>query len=84
MNYYKNIEEGYIISMQETDAVMDGRISEEEYNRIISMLDSAPPAPEGYYTALKTDLTWDFLSLPPDPEVPPTPEEILSQLEAIL
>lgn len=69
------VKNGYIIAIDKTDST---------YDEIIAALAKKPTAPEGYFYRLKTDLTWELCELPPDPEVPPTPEEILSQLEAIL
>lgn len=88
MNYYKNVNDGFIDSIQETEAVInfDGKIEKAEYNEIVSAFESAPSAPEGFVYRLKTDLTWELCELPPDPE--PTneinAEELLSLLEAIL
>lgn len=62
MNYFKIIEDGYIISIGKTAG--KGNISKEEYDEIKQVLINAPTAPEGYAYKLKENLTWILAKAP--------------------
>ena len=76
MQYFKNVENGYI------DAVCTGagavEISKEEYDQIIAIVRTRPEPPAGYDYRLKEDLTWEEYALPePDPDPEITDDEAL-------
>ncbi len=76
------VENGYVTACGEDDSTAPDMPNAAE---IEQMLLNPPAAPEGYYAALKDDLTWDFLPIPPEPEDERvTPEEVLRRLEEIL
>lgn len=62
MNYFKIIEDGYIVSIGKTTG--KGNISKEEYDEIKQVLIDAPIAPEGYVYKLKENLTWILVKAP--------------------
>lgn len=67
MKYYKYISEGYIVTVG--TGGMGEAISEEEYNSILSVIKSKPPATETTDYRLREDLTWDEFPVdPPDPD----------------
>ena len=71
--YYKNTENAYIVSISKGAGEIE--ISEAEYKAILSVIRSAPAAPDGYVYLLRTDtLEWELAELPPDPE--PVDEEL--------
>lgn len=70
------------VCINDNDASNEDR---DEYERITRILSDPPVAPDGYYAALKDDLTWDFLLIPQEPEDDEiSTEEFLEKLEAIL
>lgn len=71
--YYKNIDGQYVESI--STGCGQASISEFEYNAILSIIHSAPVAPEGYVYKLRDgSLTWELVELPPMPEPDPDPE----------
>lgn len=66
MKYYKNIEGEFI------SAICTGhggeKITQEEYEHILSVVRNRPVPEEGYDYRLKTDLTWELMELPPEDE----------------
>lgn len=66
MRFYKMSNDGYI------NAVGKGRggieIAEAEYNGILSLVQNAPEAPEGFAYRLREDLTWEIYEVPVKPE----------------
>lgn len=78
--YYKNIEGDYI------NAVGTGpgceEITKEEYENILSAVHNRPTPEVGYDYRLKTDLTWELVELPPEPEYDPEATEA-DYLEAL-
>ena len=72
MKYYKNIVDGYIAALSTGFGQIE--ITEEEYNSILSIVRSAPTAPDGYTYLLRTDLEWELVENPPVPE--PQDEDI--------
>lgn len=72
--YYKNIENAYIVSISK--GAGDTGITEAEYRQILSLIRSAPAAPDGYIYLLRADtLEWKLAENPPEPE-PPEDEDI--------
>lgn len=60
----KVINNGYIIAI--STGSTGEQITETEYNEILSAMQSAPSAPDGYTYKLKADtLTWELVELPP-------------------
>jgi hypothetical protein len=60
----KVINNGYIIAVSTGNT--GEQITETEYNEILSAMQSAPTAPDGYTYKLKADtLTWELVELPP-------------------
>ena len=57
-----------------------GNLTESEYNKLLSIIQTAPAAPNGYQYKLRADnLEWELVELPPvDPE-PLTDEEALTR-----
>lgn len=78
MRYYKVISEEIISSI----GVGSGgeEITQEEYAEIKELTKSMPTAPSGYDYALRADLTWELVELPPMPEPELTDEEALAIL----
>lgn len=62
MNYYKNIENEYIVSVGTGNS--DNPIQKKEYNEIMSVIRSCPNE-NGKGYRLRTDLTWEEYDLPP-------------------
>lgn len=72
--YQKNIENGYIVSIAK--GVTNGNITEEEYNKILSVIRNKPTPPQGFDYKLKENLTWELYELPiPEPEDEDAAEE---------
>ena len=78
MRYYKLIENDYISAI----GIGPGgeEITEEEYNSILSLIQSRPQA-DGKGYRLKTDLTWEEYDLPAPPE--PSDDDELSKTETL-
>lgn len=80
--YYKIIENGYIIAV--TTGAGQTPITETEYNELLSIIRTAPAAPEGYtYMLNATTLAWEMVELPPTPEPEPsdpTTDDIINTL----
>ena len=67
MRYYKQIGNGYLISIGTGNGHEE--ITAEEYGNILTIIKSRPTAEAGYGYRLKTDLTWELYELPPVEEV---------------
>lgn len=70
MKYFKNIQDNYIAALSTGSG--NEKITQEEYEHILSLVRSCPKADTGYQYRLKTDLTWELVELPPedtDPEI---------------
>lgn len=78
MRYYKQIIDGYIISIG--TGAGNTEITEEEYNSILSLIQNRPQA-DGKDYRLKTDLTWEECDLPAPPE--PSDNDELSETETL-
>lgn len=55
MKYYKNIENGYIVSISTQQGQIE--ITKKEYEEILSLIKTAPYE-DGFEYRLKEDLTW--------------------------
>lgn len=77
MRYYKQISQGYLLSIGTGSG--ETEITETEYNSILSAIQARPTSEtQGY--RLRTDLTWEAYDLPPEPE--PSDDDELSNEEA--
>ena len=61
MKYFKNILDGYIISVSTIQGQTE--ITQEEYNEILATIKTMPIAKEGYGYRLKDDLTWELIEI---------------------
>jgi len=61
--YSVNIENGYIHSAVFGVDPKNSNVSKEEYQKIKSLLESAPAAPAGYYYRLRESLSWELCPL---------------------
>lgn len=69
MKYYKNIDNGFIASI--SSGAGETEITEFEYNEIMTVIQNAPTAPDGYLYKLRdSDMTWELVELPPEPYEP--------------
>lgn len=59
MYYYKNIQNGYIISIGTTSNETLNSISKEEYERIKEAINNMPKSTDTIMYKLKEDLTWE-------------------------
>ena len=62
MKYFKNIEDGYIVSVSTAHGQIE--ITKEEYDEILSIVKNIPQAPQGFEYRLKDDLSWELYLLP--------------------
>ena len=76
MRYYKQIENGYILAIGTGGGGVE--ITEQEYNEIMSVIQSKPPRTETTDFRLKVDLTWEEYETPPEP-----PEGDIDDTEAL-
>lgn len=67
--YFKNIEDGYIVSIS-TGSGME-EITQEEYNTILDVVRNRPTPDDGFDYRLHEDLTWEQVERPidDDPEL---------------
>lgn len=69
IDFYKVIENGYIIAIGTNGPDTADEIATAEYNEILEIIQNAPASPDGYIYKLRADnLTWDLVELPLDPE----------------
>lgn len=66
--YFKNIDGEYLASISTGSGAEE--ITQEEYEHILSVVRSCPAPEPGYGYKLRTDLTWELVALPPEPEDP--------------
>ena len=72
--YFINLDGAYIASLSE--GLGQTQITEEEYTNILSIIRSAPSAPDGYTYMLRADtLEWELVENPPEPE-PPVDDDV--------
>lgn len=78
MRYYKQAENGYILSIG--TGAGEEEITQDEYENILSVIRSCPTAEVGYGYKLRTDLTWELVEVPviPEDEQEITDEEALN------
>lgn len=80
MSFYKNIYGGYIESL--SNGFGQKQITEEEYTSILSIIRSAPSAPDGCTYMLRADtLEWELVENPPEPE--PSVDDDVDDAEAM-
>lgn len=73
--YYKVIDNGYIIGIGTHGNDTVTPITNDEYNSIVSIINTRPTPPIGYKYMLRADsLEWELVELPPAPD--PGKEEI--------
>ena len=76
--FYKAVDNGYIIGVGTNGNDSAAAITEAEYNEILSAIQTAPVAPDGYVYKLRADtLEWELV------ELPPVEDEELSDSEAL-
>lgn len=75
--YGKYIKNGYIIGLS-VGAGTGEPITEEEYSKILAVIENRPQAPEGYTYRLTTSLKWELVEVP---KIEPTEENIESEEE---
>lgn len=66
--FFKNIENGYLISI--STGTGSEEITKDEYEQILSMIHNRPIPEAGYGYRLKADMTWELVELPPEDEDP--------------
>ena len=62
MKYYKNIENGYIVSISTQHGQTE--ITKEEYENILQLIKTMPQAEQDFEYRLKEDLTLEKYELP--------------------
>ena len=78
MKYYKNVVDGYLISLEKRETVTTGtEITEAEYNYIKSLFADRPTAPDGFGYRLSANLEWELS------ELPIVEDEDISEAEAL-
>lgn len=66
VEFYKNTNGDYMDFLSK--GYGQERISEAEYNEILSIIQSAPTPPEGFMYSLRADtLEWELVESPPAP-----------------
>lgn len=60
--YYKNIEDGYIISI--STGIGNEEITQEEFENILSLIRNRNEPEEGFDYKLRTDLMWEQVKVP--------------------
>lgn len=64
MHYYKNIVDGYIVSLEKRETAANGdEITETQYNEIISILGNRPTAPYGFAYRLTAEMKWELYEI---------------------
>ena len=63
MNYFKVVNDGYIIAVCKNCGKI--KITESEYNELLSIIHNRPTPPSGYDYKLKANtLEWELVELP--------------------
>lgn len=78
-NYYKIVQDGFIVVVGTGTPKGSTEITEEEYVRILSVVSNKPTPQEGKEYMLKDDMTWVEYTITPVKNEP-TAEDILSIL----
>lgn len=73
--YGKYIKNGYIIGLS-VGAGTGEPVAEDEYNKILAVIENRPQAPEGHTYRLTTSLEWELVKVP---KIEPTEENIESE-----
>jgi len=76
--FYKIVDNGYVaaIGTNGNDSVTE--ITEAEYNNLLSLIRSAPSAPDGFQYRLRADtLEWELVELPEPQDEELTADEAL-------
>lgn len=87
MKYFKAIEDGIVISINTIEiddpAYIEGEITEEEYNEILTAIQNRPTDTEaGFSYRLLEDLTWELYEIPNyQPPVEPSDDDPISSIE---
>ena len=81
MSYYKILKDGYIISIAKGDSSRGIKITEKEYNDILSALKNAPTPPTDCICKLKYNLEWEFIETEKTNEPTNTISDRVSRLE---
>ena len=76
MRYYKNVDNGYILAIGTGNGGTE--ITEAEYNKIMSVIQTIPQSTETTDYRLKTNLTWESYDIEPEPE-----EDEIDEFEAL-
>ena len=80
MKYYKNVVDGYLISLEKRETVTTGtEITEAEYNHIKSLFADRPTAPDGFGYRLSANLEWEQYEFPTVDDV----DEDISEAETL-
>lgn len=74
MKYGKYVKDGYIHGVSIGGGT---ECTEEEYFRILDIINNAPAAPDGFAYYLTKELEWELQELPPVEEEELTAEEAL-------
>lgn len=78
MKYFKNTENGYIVSVSENYG--EEIVTDAEFEELKAMISKAPLSPNGYTYKLRADtLEWELVKLPPVEPEPMTDEEALTR-----
>ena len=67
MKYFKNIENGYIVSVSTAHGQIE--INKEEYENILQVIKTIPQTEQGFEYRLKDDLSWELYFLPIEEEI---------------
>ena len=68
-DFYKVIENGYIVGIGTHGSDTVEAITEAEYDQLLSIIQTKPLAPSGYeYMLRAADLEWELTEVEPEPE----------------
>ena len=76
MRYYKNVDNGYILAIGTGNGGTE--ITEAEYNKILSVIQTRPQSTETTDYKLRVNLTWESYDIEPEPE-----EDEIDESEAL-
>ena len=76
MKYYKIVDDNYILAIGTGNGGTE--ITEAEYNKILSVIQTRPQSTETTDYRLKTNLTWEPYDIEPEPE-----EDEIDESEAL-
>lgn len=82
MVYFKIRDNGYIVAVGKSENIVSGEISEEEYLRLLSIIESKPAAPDGYRYRLRDDSKeWELCEYSLESSLPADEDDYLNALE---